>query len=60
MCQISKEEFLAYREVQMSGVTNMWNTSLVSELSGLSREQIMDIIKNYDKLATKYLVDAGD
>ena len=45
--EITKEDFEAYVRVQKSGVTNMWAVKLVSELSGLTKEQCLDIMKNY-------------
>ena len=51
---ITQEEFDAYVEVQMSGVTNMFNVSVVSDYSGLSREKIIDIMSNYQALCIKY------
>jgi len=51
---ITQDEFDAYVEVQMSGVTNMFNVSVVSDYSGLSREKIIDIMSNYDILYNKY------
>lgn len=54
--EITKEQFEAYVEVQMSGVTNMWNVALVSQLSGLTEEQCLYIMKNYSTLKTKYTV----
>ncbi len=44
---ISKVDFVAYRKVQLSGATNMFDIETVARLSGLSREKILDIIKNY-------------
>ena len=54
MSEITKEQFEAYVDVQMSGVTNMFNIKLVSELSGLEKEQIMEIMTNYGELKDKY------
>jgi len=51
---ITQDEFDAYVEVQMSGVTNMFNVSVVSDYSGLSRDKIVTIMKNYNTLAGKY------
>jgi len=48
--EITKEEFEAYKKVQSSGVTNMFNVSVVGKLSGLSREQILEIMKNYSEI----------
>jgi len=46
---ITKEDFEAYVRVQESGVTNMFAVTTVSELSGLSKEQIMSIMKHYEE-----------
>ncbi len=52
--KVTKEDFLAYREVQFSGVTNMFDVEVVSKLSGLSRDQIIDIMKNYSVYKEKW------
>lgn len=54
--EITKEQFEAYVRVQKSGITNMWNVALVMELSGLTEEQCLYIMKNYSTLKTKYTV----
>ena len=54
MENITKDQFEAYVDVQMSGVTNMMNVRTVSELSGLERQEIITIMKNYNKLQEKY------
>ena len=54
MSNITQEEFDAYVRVQMSGVTNMFNVSVVSDYSGLSRDKIIEIMSNYDTLAKRY------
>ena len=54
MEKITQEQFEAYVNVQMSGVTNMWNVKLVGELSGLEKEEIMIIMENYGQLKEKY------
>jgi len=51
---ITQDEFDAYEEVRQSGVTNMFNISVVSDYSGLSRDKIITIISNYDILNNKY------
>mgnify|MGYP003122725870 CR=1 FL=1 len=51
---ITQEEFDAYEDVRQSGITNMFNVSVVSDYSGLSRQQIMAIMKNYSELNEKY------
>jgi hypothetical protein len=52
--KITKNDFEAYLSVQKSGVTNMFAVNVVSQLSGLSREQIFDIMKNYEKYETQF------
>ena len=52
--EINKEDFLEYKKVQESGVTNMLDINRVSGLSGLDPDTIMEIIKNYDKLSEVY------
>ena len=51
---ITQNEFDAYLDVQESGVTNMFNVSVVSDYSGLSRDKIMEIMKNYGELKERY------
>ena len=51
---ITQEQFDAYVEVQESGVTNMFNVAVVSDYSGLSRQDIMTIMSNYSALQEKY------
>ena len=54
MTEITKEQFEAYVDVQMSGVTNMFDVKTVGDLSGLKKEEIMEIMKNYGTLKDKY------
>ena len=54
MTEITKEQFEAYVDVQMSGVTNMFDVKTVGELSGLEKEEIMTIMKSYGELKEKY------
>ena len=51
---ITKKEFQRYEEVRASGRTNMLKVWAVSELSGLSKKKVMDIMENYSKLTKKY------
>ena len=51
---ITQEEFDAYEDVRQSGVTNMFNVSVVSDYSGLSRDKIITIMSNYNTLHEKY------
>lgn len=52
--EITKEDFESYEIVRLSGVTNMFAVNTVSDLSGLDRKQIMDIMQNYAKYAEKW------
>ena len=54
--EITQEQFAAYCRVRESGVTNMMNVRLVSELTGLSRNEVIYIIRNYGKLNDKYSI----
>ena len=54
MENITKDQFEAYVDVQMSGITNMMDVKTVSELSGLERQEIITIMRNYNKLQEKY------
>ena len=54
MEKITKEDFEAYVDVLMSGVTNMFDVRTVGDLSGLEKEQIMTIMTNYGELKDKY------
>ena len=51
---IAKKEFESYEDVRESGVTNMFDTGRVSELSGLSVETITQIMDNYAFYKKKY------
>ena len=52
--EITQQQFEAYVDVQMSGVTNMFDVRTVSSLSGLDRDQITTIMSNYSELNDKY------
>ena len=54
---IPKEEFYAYTTVQHSGVTNMFDLRTVSELSGLGRPKIVEIMEKYEIYHKKYKRD---
>ena len=54
MTEITQEQFEAYVDVQMSGVTNMFDVKTVGELSGLEKEEIMAIMQSYGELKEKY------
>ena len=54
MEEITKENFEAYVDVQMSGITNMFDVKMVRLLSRLEKEQIMTIMQHYGELKDKY------
>lgn len=52
--EITSDDFEAYEQVRMSGVTNMFNVGNVEMLSGLNRKKILFIMQNYDEFSEKY------
>jgi len=54
--KITKEQFIAYKKGQKSGVTNMWDVNKVVELSGLKKEMIIEIMSRFNSLEEKYNV----
>ena len=54
MGNITQEDYQAYEDVRLSGVTNMFAVSTVSDYSGLSKDKIVNIMKNYSTLREKY------
>ena len=53
--EITREQFLDYEAVRLSGVINMSIITIIEELTELSREQIFEIRKRYDELKKKYV-----
>lgn len=51
---ITKEQFMKYYNVQMSGAYNMFDRRAI-ELSGLDKETYFEIIKNYDTYYNKFV-----
>ena len=47
-------DYIKYEDVRQSGVTNMFDVRNVTALTGLSKEQIIYIMKNYSELEEKY------
>jgi hypothetical protein len=50
----SRADFAAYEAVRSSGVTNMFDVGTVGKLSGLSKSEILSVMKNYTELMAKY------
>lgn len=51
---ITKDEFEKYQKIQFSGVTNMFDVRFVSELTGLSYDKIIYIMKHYKEINEQY------
>lgn len=51
---ITKNDFNVYVAVQESGATNMFAINTVCELTGLTKEKILDIMKNYAKYVEQF------
>lgn len=52
--KITKDDFNKYEKVRKSGRTNMFDVRTVQALSGLRREKIIKIMKDYENLDQKY------
>ncbi len=52
--QIEKEHFEVYEKVRKSGVTNMYHLLNVVRLTGLTRTQIIEIMKDYTKYSKDF------
>ena len=51
--EVTKDQFLAYYEVQMGGKYNMFDPRAMEE-TGLDKKTYMEIIKNYSKYYKMY------
>lgn len=56
MTKINQQKFISYEEVRQGGETNMFDVKRVIELSDdfLTREDCLDIMKNYTKYEKKF------
>lgn len=52
--EITEEDFNEYVNCQMSGATNMFDIATVEEITGLSKDQCIAIMKHYSELDKKY------
>ncbi len=55
--EVTKAEFESYVDVQESGATNMFAVNTVCELSGLEKEKVLNIMKNYRTYKEKYQLE---
>jgi hypothetical protein len=51
---ITKEQFDKFEDVRLSGVTNMFDIKKVEELSGLNKDEILEIMEHYTELKLTY------
>jgi len=58
--KITKEEMKKYEACRQSGKTNMFDIKRVEELTGLSEEKILYIMKHYLELIEKYNIGKYD
>jgi len=54
--KITKKDFEAYARIQRSGAIDMSDITLVSKLSGLTRDKIFYIMEHYRKLSKKFKI----
>jgi len=54
---ITKEQFKKYEKIRLSGITNMFDITFVSELTGLNKKQILEIMQNYEELKKLLEID---
>ena len=52
--KITKGEWLNYLHCQNSGVTNMFDIKVVSEITNMNKDTIIEIMKNYAKYREMY------
>lgn len=54
--EVTRQDFMSYEDVRLSGVTNMFDVKAVEAYSGLSREVILEIMEHYSAYR-KWLYD---
>jgi len=52
--EITKNQFTAYEECRQSGITNMFLIDNVQSVTGLDKETILYIMRNYEELRDKF------
>ena len=52
--KITKKDFEAYARIQRSGAIDMSNISLVSKLSGLSKDKVRNIRDRYREVSRRF------
>ena len=56
----TRDEVVEFERVRQSGLTNMFDITAVSNLSGLNRGVILKIMKKYSELVEEYGIDRND
>jgi len=51
---ITEQDFMAYEKVRLSGVTNMFDILKVKQLTGLTREQVSEIMQTYEDCVKEF------
>ena len=54
MTTITKKDFKEYEEIQLSGKVNMFYINHISDLTGLTNDQIFEIQRNYAEFEDKW------
>lgn len=54
MTKITKEDFEAYTRIQRSGAIDMSDITLVSKLSGLSKDKVRNIADRYREVSRRF------
>jgi hypothetical protein len=57
MVKITKAKVQKYEDVRQSGVTNMFDLKKVTQLSGLTKEECLDIMGNYNTYIKKFKIE---
>ena len=57
MLNITKEKIQIYEDIRQSGVTNMYQVKNVMQLSGLSFDECVELMKNYDNYVEKFKIN---
>ena len=52
--EITQQEYERYEECRSSGITNMFMIGNVSAITELSKDKVMYIMKNYEKLSQEF------
>ena len=50
----TKEQFEQYVSIRDSGITNMFDVRFICEISSLTRENCLYIMKHFEELAEEY------